>query len=388
MNVTIPIHKSQHTFWKCIRFPHVFLAYLVVLIALVGCAQKASTPEIWYIWRGVSNAEIRALNPITNQQRLIAQSEAEGNILGADLSPSGKHLAYLKDSPIRGASVWIAERDGFNQIQITEKVESAWYLWLDDNSLLLSSGEWIHGPSLPPLEFYVYNTSKQKTTPIIIAGNQRDLFRCALNKFSSHPEIIALSNNSQPALGHLELIKDGTIKIVSDFAIDLSEFPELIDADCLSWTPDGKTIAFQGTTVLLKHEDLFLASNQGRSVVRLTDFGKNFEQATFSTYAISPDGQWVVAIASLNPRPVFGFPYARTLVLIKTNTKKVEFMGLSDISGPDRLVWSPDSRYVAITAPKVFDRMSDNQIYLIDVEKKEIRQLTNDSGQKEVFDWR
>jgi len=318
---------------------------------------------------------------------LITQSGAEGNILGADLSPSGMRLAYIKDSPIRGASIWIANRDGSNRMQITEETESAWFSWLDDNSMLLSSGEWIHGPRLPILEFHAYDIFKRKNTPVVVAGNQRDLFRCALNKFSSHPEIIALSNNSQPALGHLEL-KDGTIKIATDFTIDLSAFPELIDADCLSWTPDGKRIALQGTTVLLKREDLFLASSQGKSVMRLTDFGKSFERATFSTYAISPDGQWVVAIASLNPRPVFGFPYAATLVLVKTDTQKVEFMGLPDISGPDRLVWSPDSRYVAITAPKVFDRMSDNQIYIIDVEKKEIRQLTNDNGQKEVFDWR
>jgi Tol biopolymer transport system component len=388
MNEFLLVHKSQRTFWKSIRFTQNFLMYfVVVLIALVGCGERTSGPKIWYVWRNVSSAEIRVLDPISNQQRVIVRSERGEDILGADLSPDGQYIAYGINASKGGTSIWLVDARGSSPKQITQGAESVWSSWLDRNSLIVSSGDWIPGPTLPPLDFYIYDISMRRIMPVVVSGSQRDLFRCAMNKFSDHPERVALSDNSRPALGHLEL-KDGTIKIVTDSTIDLSEFPELIDADCLSWTPDGKRIVLQGTTVLLKREDLFLASNQGRAVVRLTDFGKDFEQATFSTYAISPDGQWVVAIASLNPRPVFGFPYAATLVLVKTDTKKVTFMGLPDILGPDRLVWSPDSRYVAITAPKVFDRMSDNQIYVIDIEKKEIRQLANDSGQKEVFDWR
>jgi Tol biopolymer transport system component len=383
------IHHSPHSCWIGIRRIRIVLLCFIVASAtfLVACIQKPKELEIWYIWRDASSAEIRTLDPSTGQRQVIVRSASGSDILDADISPDGKHVAYLGNDPAQKTSIWLANVDGSNLTQVTPGAETAWYSWLDNNSLILWYGDWIQDPTIPRLDFYTYDTSKQKMTPVVVEGDQQDLFRCALNKFSSHPGLVALSNGSQPGLGHLEP-KDGVIKIVTDFTIDLSIFPELIKADCLSWTPDGKKVALQGTTVMLKHEDLFLVSNQGKSVIRLTDFGRDFQEATFSTYAISPDAQWVVATGSLLPRPVFGVSGAATLALVKTDTKQVEFMGLPDISSPDRLLWSPDSQYVAITAPKVFDRMSDNQIYTIDVEKKEIKQLTYDGGQKEVFDWR
>jgi len=187
-------------------------------------------------------------------------------------------------------------------------------------------------------------------------------------------------------------LRDTTLKSIVDYTISVAHFPDVVFPCCFSWSRDGTKVVFQARDNLQRNiSDLYFASNKGQSVTRLTDFGKNYKYVTIKSHAISPDGQWVVLVAQLGLPNLRDEPYRRDLVLVSTVSGAIEFLGKQDFYCPAdcplSLVWSPDSRFVATTwAPTGI--ITEQEVFAIDIQTKEIKQLTFDGGFKQVFDWR
>ncbi len=75
--------------------------------------------------------------------------------------------------------------------------------------------------------------------------------------------------------------------------------------------------------------------------------------------------------------------------MINTESGAIESLGQQFLYSDNysKLIWSPNSRYVVANwIPK--ETSGDSQIQLIDIQTKEIKQVTFDMGAKEVFDYR
>lgn len=368
----------------------VLFLVVVVLICTTSCLGKSEQPVIWYerYDSTIGVNEIWMLNPMTQQQRRVIW----GKSIGAPaLSPSGKHVAY-SDRAQRGDIVWVAQTDGINPRQVTQDAEWTFYFWIDDAALVVATSNYIPFHT-DPLDYYLYDVLRQQSRPIDVDRNGPYGDGAGpWNKLSSNPERTARRIDSKRVeVVHWEL-RDASIKSITDYTISVAHFPDVASPCCFSWARDGTKAVFQARDNLQPNiYDLFLASDKGQSVTRLTDFGKNYTYATVQTHAISPDGNWVALIARLGPPDLRNEPYRYDLALANIENRSVEILGQQrfycSLSCSVSLIWSPDSRYVATTWTPT-GVITEQEVFVIDVQSKEIRQLTFDGGLKKVFDWR
>jgi hypothetical protein len=110
---------------------------LGVLLVLSVC--RAIQPEIWYLW---NFREIRALNPITHQHRVLSLGRSHDFVSDPGFGPSRERLAFIKsnedaDGQIINA-IWITELETSTTYRITKDFYGGVdYLWLDNARLVV-----------------------------------------------------------------------------------------------------------------------------------------------------------------------------------------------------------------------------------------------------------
>ncbi len=248
-----------------------FASIVILTVGLGGCALKPSQPELWYLNRiyfhdSQGNIhpryEIAAYDPSTGQSRTLFPGEINTWFNTPRFSPDGKWIAFVKehtDSFPDGkvdSSVWIASPNEAKPIQVAPSHTSAWFYWLPDNSLLI---EGIDGQLVPPesISRLIYDPRTKRTQPVTV---ENDADTCIFQYYANPLAGIETECRDQYlALAHLE-VHGTTLKRIEDTSIALKQIPGL-GGGCLTWTPDGKKMAFCGTMDFRKY-DVFVSTNQ------------------------------------------------------------------------------------------------------------------------------
>jgi Tol biopolymer transport system component len=196
--------------------------------------------------------------------------------------------------------------------------------------------------------------------------------------------------------------------------------PKGVDGCAPTWSPDGRTIAFEGLRG--GRQDIWVSRTDGTAGRRLTDDaavdahpswspdgrrivfasdrgsttdlyvmdadGSNVQVLYAGPFADldpvwSPDGRWVaLASASAQACVVGDGNCAYHVWVVKADGSGVEQL----TSGPAHdldPVWSPDGTRIAFAS----DRDGDFDIYVVDVEDGTIEQVTNDPGADRMLTW-
>jgi tricorn protease-like protein len=363
-----------------------------VLIGLaVGCRQQEHQNEIWYISQeylyspdGIFHPqyEILAYNMATRQSRVVVAKVP--NILVGDtrFSPDGKRVAFVKryysEQEYSQASVWIVNQDGTGLVQTIHASFLPMFYWLPNNQLFINSfGNQRYNP---PESRVVYDPSMQVARKVTVKDEADSCIFQYFGDVFARLEI-QCRPNVHLALGHLEN-KDDVIELVID-----ARMPDL-SGGCLSWTPDGQSLAFCGTRDYSSY-DVFVSLDRGQTVKRLTNFEKDYTLSGIHKLRLSPDGQWVIFNTSLQlPKTSDLKTSANEIMIVSTDSKILVDLGEWGFDG--EFVWSPDSRYVAVglIPHEANPKTPASEIHLIDIQTRRIQQSTFDGVHKFIFDWR
>lgn len=388
-----------------IRVKWILLGSLSVLVSviLVMFLPKHQQPEIWYV---KNFDKVRALNPVTHQQRVLPLGQLHEFASDPGFSPDGRWLAFKKaredeEGQIIDA-IWMAEVSAFTPFKITiDFYGGVDYFWLDHYHLAIigindrwqrpDQGDW-----------FLYHIPTQQLRQVQPPGNlaitcrqnRASIYANRLPIISSPPTLpptfwelqdgvirLVGGDTDVVALGHLE-VKGDALQLVTNVPIPPG------DVGCDSWTPDGERAAISRRTAYHAY-DIFLVTDQGRQRRPLTEFWRTYEGgASIGTLSISPDGRWIIFQAHLY-QPRFSELVAgnNLLMLLNADDGRLEFLGEHKLYG--NFVWSPNSRQVAASlSPRGADPDKGGEVHLIDVATRQVTQLTFDGGFKEVFDWR
>jgi hypothetical protein len=185
-------------------------------------------------------------------------------------------------------------------------------------------------------------------------------------------------------IGHLE-IKNNAISIITDIPFD-PQSAILKDASCQAWTSNiGHIVVTNRGCCNNLRKDFYLVANNGQDVKQITNFGNDYAHFVIDEpWSLSPDGKWLACTMLLDKPHMAGLVEGLNIItLISTDGKVIKHFG--DVKHEGRFVWSPDSRYAAISlqSGKV------SEIHVIDVQTMEMKQITfNNEEFKAVFDWR
>ncbi len=387
MNILGPIHQIMFRRDARITKKISPLCFQLILLLLnVSCVPQQIPGEIWYE-NGVSvvvpdkgksfdHMEIDAINPSTSQRRVVIRTQKDEVVIWPSFSPNGERLAYITDG------IWVANADGANRRRVSDDQRDEDYFWLDNDSLVILR---VTAPNQLPYEgeWSVYDLSTRQRRPLSTEGER--LIYCPIQRSKALAGKSPFDEEDNP-LGHWE-ISDNTIKKVMDVNIRRDQLSSR-GLGCPSWTPDGQKVAIAVETPSFSDE-IFLISDHGQSVKQLTHFEKGYMSSPFHFgVAVSPDGRWVIAQGTFDSPRAPNMPEGFQIVLINTENQQVDFLGERHVEG--NFVWSPDSRYVAVSlGPKGSDpENTEGEVHVIDVQTKQIKQLTFDGGLKQVYDWR
>lgn len=355
---------------------------LMLQVLTVSCVTLPSQANIWYVTsrytfvqgqgKTYDGAEISATNPTTGISRTVVRPPQKVAIAKASLSPDQKYLAYSI------GEVWLTNIAGSTIQRIGEPYNVVDFFWLNERNLVLIGTDDPHNYIFPyEGEWILYDSLTQRRQQLTLTGHE-EIVPCPTRYSNNLPPRVPLVGKGN-LLAHWELLGN-TIRPVPDITITSEKLPAR-GYGCPSWTLDGDKLALAVETPT-HTDEIFLISNKGSSIKQLTRFGDRYQMSPFhwGVY-ISPDGHWVIGQVTLdeNPGPP-DLPNGKQIVLISTDKQTVEFLGKWETNGG--FAWSPDSQSVAVSLKP------SNEIHIISVQTKEIKQLTFDGNLKEVFDWR
>jgi hypothetical protein len=360
------------------RRHRVCLTLCIVLLGMVlsGCEMTPQEPAIWFI----QNArEVRTFNPRTEQQHVIVPAEPDTWIDYPMLSPDGTRITYVKATDIDGSAVWLARADGSEPRRITYPRKTAVSLWITNTQLLIMSRDDPSDSATEQDAIYDLGTGKLKS--ITIPENRAACDWYWSSKMPTRVTIWAKTSG----LGHLVVASDKLLQIV-DIPVAESQLPNHWKIGCMSWTLDAKTIILVARDEDWR-QDLFLVSDSGRSVTRLTLFTQEYRTSELVP-SISPDGEWVGLDICVDKGPSSA-PLDGCYVGL-LGTDHGSFSVLLQTYAVGNIVWSPDSRYFAagLTARDNYTDTAPKQLHIFDRNSQEIKQVIFDGLQQEVFDWR
>jgi hypothetical protein len=368
------------------------LLTLSLILFLSACTGTEGSTEIWFTQRDPEGHKIVALNPATRLQRTIVRLKPGEFLADASLSPDGRKILYVSYRA-QNPEVWLANSDGSNPTRVGLDFEEKGFVWLD-NDRILFTGLKINWTAYPddPFQWKVYDLRSRQVQPLIWKGLtipppdhlSRSHYQVYIRRI---PEASLVEETSVVFYGHIEIEND-VVQVIMDVQVDPLQLPRGLGSPG-SATADGRIIVFHGRGGI-NNNDVFVASDYGHSVRQLTSFRESYGVSGIGQLAISPNGKWVIFQGSLGLPHTPNLPTGGQIVLVSTDGKTLKFLREDKGGIYGRLVWSADSRYVAIcVVPQGADpNNSSGEIHLIDIETGEIKQLTSDGWSKEVFDWR
>lgn len=355
-----------------------------IAIFVMGCSASLPPAKIWYITK---SGDVATIEPSTGTKQTVVDNAPESWIRYAKLSPDRQHLLYGKISG-DGEALWLSASDGANQIQVTRVFSITSPTWLSDDQFLWYGADGRYTTSTEG-EIALYDVQTRQMQHLQKAGKLTSCNDAALSGGSAW---MPLADQSGSSLGRIG-IEDNTIRVEPVITLNLASVPNLKGGDCQSWTAEGKEIVFTGSegytlfdTQIV--ENLYLATEQGQIITRLTDFGQEYSQAGISNFEISPDGRWILFLAGLAQPKESTLQTGVFLGLYDTAGRELTWLGQWHVQG--KIVWSPDNRSAAIVLlpgnklPYVNEQWD---VYVVDVEPKTMRKLTMDSEALEVFGW-
>lgn len=357
----------------------------------VACAAPHLIPVIWYTYENAETARngIATINPVTRQERVLFEAPTGVRINAGTqsrtprLSPNGKKLAFVTIDVDDRSAIWVMDADGSNPRKLSKEYDDAGFFWLNDDQIVLM-GHPKPNPyaNLIQGKVSLFDLASDVTTPLTVKDVTLPCYADELSVRQLGWSVTNIKGTFQ-AIGHPE-VRDGELRIVRDREINLSTLDE-VAGGCASWTDAKEKIAFLVAGRLI--DDIYFTDDGGKTIKQLTHLGKDYDQASVRTPALSPDGKWVIFRAELDHPRSHLVPIGTQIGLVKTDGSASDFLGEWGVYQAP-LYWSPDSHFVAtIMVPQQGETLP-GEIYLIDVEKKKTMQLTSDGQAKVVFDWR
>ncbi len=365
---------------------------LLLGMCLGGRTAKAETAKVWYIALQ-PKTEIDTLDPTTGQKQVIIRSDIPINDAG--LSSDGKRIAYVTILPgtttltEKGAySVWVANADGSNLFRLPADFTQANFVWLNNEQIAIATlrDDYVTRANYDFFQWELFDIPSHELTALITNGAIVPPY--ALNHADSHVQVF--QPDSQKAVIRFVdwQIQNSTLEQRVRFQVDPAQTPRYVGGyNFISATFDGAKIAFSGLGGK-NNMDIFVATDQGRSVRQLTNFQQDYGLSSGGDLAISPNGRWVIFSMNLGLPRTSDLKTDAEIMLADTDGTTPKFLRSGWGGNYGKFVWASDSRHVAVCSDTLDPKQTTPEIYVIDVDTGQIKQLTSDGWSKEVFDWR
>ncbi len=290
------------------------------------------------------------------------------------LSPKGELLSFGE---------WVGEnnlftfriinQDGFDQKQIADNIQVESLLaqakWSFDEQLLAYRASYNR---LEPSEakMFVINVT---TSEVICEVSNAWAF-----EWSPVENVIAYIPWQDQQAG-IDLVKvDGCDSQPSLFFNDqLTSFNPI-----LSWSPDGKRIAFAGRAIQENLTEIILVDIQSGEQKELTNAtANNYTSREIHDLEWSPDGNYIL-FRSTSQKQNDDIKGRNDLLIANVETGQERKLA-EQISYP---VWSPDSETIAFATKS--DDEENEQIHKVEISTGNVTKLTNTPGNKEFLSWK
>ncbi|TAH52019.1 MAG: hypothetical protein EYC68_08555 [Chloroflexota bacterium] len=359
--------------------------YVLILLGWVAmfalaCSGNTPKPAETLIFYRTTDGQVRSINPRTKEQEVILTSRKGDSIRYATLSPDLKFIIYGRHTN-QGEAVWLSNINGANPIRVNSPYTITGAGWLAQDRIILYGANGFYKRA-DEGEIKLYDPY---TKQIRSLQSSQNLFTCGENTPTTTFGYLSIANEFGSALGHLE-VKDKELGFVPDVWLNLSQIPDLRGGFCQSWTQHLEKIIFTGS-LDGRLADLYLATERGQRITRLTDFSRNYNQSWVGPFTISPDGNWALSIVHLAESKRRDHPTGSFLVLVDTRTGDLTDLGKFNSEG--NIAWSPEGRFAAVglsakdpvTDPEKWD------LYILDIATKKLEQITFDGKASTVIDW-
>lgn len=334
----------------------------------------------------------------TNKHVLVYDEGVSGWPGWFQWSPNGRLFAYLwtyrQEDGAKRQSVWVADRDGTHQRQVSAPAECAWYRWHCEESLVTYTGtgsvcdRYDPNPGKPRCFVYDPATAEMKG-----CGFPADYYDYRTYLYSPHCDRVAGLKEGERDLFVLDLFHNTKVTI---FSMPKEHFFGEVGSP--QWSPDGTKLAlsycYRRTSEAESFCDLYVAEVDERKLLRLTDFEAQYagrgSPVVAGTLKWAPNGQWLGFLLQIKGESL---AYA---AVIPAQGGPVTNLGIAWRGGGEP-IWSPDSTRLAFISNVQFEAgrfgnpytdLGQWDIYVGDIHSRYIYQLTNDRAMEMDIDWK
>lgn len=312
--------------------------------------------------------------------------------------PNGQHFAYqwtsVQDDDTHQQSIWIADRDGTHQRQVSDLAECAGQWWQGEHALGFSTGTTAtcdrYKHTQEDVQHFVYDLTIGEARE---ADLPSDIADYRIYRYSpSGNKVIAIKEQDQ----ELFILDLRTEEKAVVFEIpDQDVGGEVAD---IVWSPKESKSAFSYCygpgEVQEVFCNLYVVQADGQELSCLTNFEEQYigrgSPVLLGSISWSPDEQWLAfligysgeSLAYLAIIPARGGPITHLWIAWRGGLKPV---------------WSPDSTKIAFLSNVLFEKdvfanpytdLGQWDIYTVDIYAQKIRRLTNDQSIERHIDWR
>jgi Tol biopolymer transport system component len=356
--------------------PMFFVVFAIVLV-LVGCAcdRNTETPLLLYVTSlpnmshsiAVIDPRASTCSEPTYIDTTLQNVESAGWLSGRD------QIEYVISSPeYILSSLWIMEPDGSNRRQIIPSMpvgfgsEQAHLSHDQRYAAFLRSDQ---GEDPAQWEIDVVDT-RTGTTSQLMSG-------VWTFEWSPTDDLLAVSR---------WYLNDSALYIVRPDGTVLGRYQNVILSDpYLIWSPDGHQTAFSSSYSpeqgVLAVEEIYVIDLDSGQQVQLTQGTTHYQRRQIVCLSWSPDGKQIAFVS--NHTSLDGASESDVLFVIDARSgREIRLADDVEWSVP---VWSPDSKEVAFVS--TMDGSNYGQIYLADVSQGIVTQLTCDDRIKKSLSW-